>query len=343
MKVKKSILTICLALMLLLSSFVLFACGNDQTSASAYKAYNELFTEMKQNVSLFSTGTTGGLSTSFYLNNFCYKDSGNNKVFEYNHYLMLNAASLEFIDEYYPVLENLKLKTDYSTLKSDVKSLRKSYKTLKSEYDRYLVNAVNVNTVAYTIYNGYFSRYRTYARKFIAETYDCALSLGKFLETKVKLSKTFATDEMTEEATEFYLDYNILKVMDDFKDFFMNSCKGLKLEGEEYKLTIKNLETWTGEIVGKTYKTISNEQANNFKDISVRLGVERKMTDKALSRFSFYKYENTYSSSLAAYKKSNAYAPAYYNRLNSYFWKTDNGRDCSIDILAIYLIEDAIA
>ena len=331
MKAKKSISVILLALILLLSSFVLFACGGKDSSKSTFESYNSFMTQIKQDTSLFSTKEIENYYTKFYLNDLYSKNSSGTPTYENNYYIALGAVSLEFIDEYYPKLETLKLKTDYSKLKDDIKSLNKSYNNLKVEHENLKNDAQNLD---YTIYNGYFSRYRTYAQKFINKSYQSALKLGKFLNNEAKLAKTVATQNMTDEAFEFFCDYTILNVYNDFNNFFMSSCKGVALESEVFNDVLYSLKNFTNSFVLHKSYSVTTEKAKEAKEIITRVNNERGMVNKAVSKFSVYKYSKTYNQSIDAYIKANANAPAYLNKINMYYADA-NG---TINQLRVYLL-----
>lgn len=315
MKVKRSIYTICLICILLLSSVLLFACGKKESNKGAYNAYHSLMTTMVEEAELFADDQIDGNQTDFYLNDFFEKNPSNEDLYIYNHYTSLLSVGLDFIQKYYPVLESLKLKTDYSDLKEEATTLKKSFNKVKTAHTNLKTEAVEVN---YIVYNGYFSKYRYNARNLINKTYSCALSLAKFLDKEVKFAKTVATDKMTTEALNFYYDYNILKVVNDFRIFFMASCKGEAVEHQIYNNTVQHLAKWTA-ISAKTCKSLTAEQAKELKIILSKVNAEKSMTKTALSKFSVYKLVEEHLSSLTVYAKSNQNAPVYYERIEGYF------------------------
>jgi len=193
----------------------------------------------------------------------------------------------------------------------------------------------------YTIYNGYFARYRVQAKAFINESYKCALALGNFLTGKAKLTKSFATDAMTAEAINLYCDYNILKVYDDFRGFLMDSSKGLRLTHRLFTDTVANLKDFNKGLLKKSYATLTVEQATQLKDSFSRINNERRINDKAISKFSVYKFVKTYNGSIEAYEKSNQHAPAYYDRIVKYMAERTSAS--TLKNLRIYLVEEIVA
>lgn len=331
MKAKKIISSICLMLILLLSSMILFACGDKSSSKEAYNAYSTLISDMKKDSSLFKSGEILGLNSSFYLKDFAYKDSQNQDVYGYNNYIALASIGLEYISENQESLNELKVNANYSGLVDDAKALRKNYNLLKVEHD----NLTKASGLNYTIYNGHFARYRTQAMKFINQTFDCALSLGNFLNNEAKLAKTVGSDNMTTEALNFYCDYNVLKVFDDIRVFYMDSCEGVEVDDIAYDRVTHLLSDWAG-VYAKGYKAISKEQAQPLTILLDRINEDRQLGQRAVKNFSFYKYTTTFGSSLDGYQKSNSNATLYYEMANTYYNKT-------IPALYNYMIANVVA
>lgn len=336
MKTKKTIFSICLAVILLLSSIVLFACGNKVNSADALASYSTVISEIKKDTALFKPGTINGMQTNFYLNDFAYKNESDQLVYGNNYYLAFLAVGLDFIEEYHTALDGLKNKGDYAALQDDVKDLTKKLNTLKTDHDN-LIN--ETNGLDYSIYNGYFARYRTSALNFINESYSCALNLGKFLNKEAKLAKTVGTEEMTAEAFEFYCDYNILKVFDDFREYMMDSCKGIKIDGLIFDKVFLSMVEWNKNIVKQEYKILDVESATALMNAFRSVDGERASIKTALSKFSIYKFVNTYGYSVESYKKANGNASAYFDRISYYFLDTVN----TLDSLYNYLFKNVVA
>lgn len=318
MKAKKTLTTICLVLILLLSSVILFACGDKSSSKEAYNAYTTLISDMKKDTSLFSSDKILGMESQFYLNDFAYKNNSNEKVFGYNNYVALASIGLEYIAENQGSLDGLEADADYSGLVDDAKALRKSYNSLKVEHDKLINEASGLD---YRIYNGYFARYRTQAMKFINQTFDCALSLGDFLNSEAKLSKTVGSEEMTVDALNFYVDYNVLKMFDDIRIYYMDSCEGVAVEDESYNDVTILLSNWVS-LYTKGYKALTQEQIKPLQTIFDRVNADRNLGQQAVRKFSFYKYSTTYGYSLDAYKKSSENATVYYNMAVNYYFNT---------------------
>ena len=336
MKTKKIIYSIGLTIILLLSSFLLMACGNKSSSKKTFEGYNSIMSKLESDTELFTEQTINNFPTKFYINNLAHKESDGSLNEDYNNYVSILSIGLEFISEYYPQLDGLKLETDYEDLTEDAKNLDKSYNNLKSEHQLLLNEATDLD---YRLYNGYFARYRTATLNFINQTYDCAVSLGNFLNNKVKLASSVGTENMTTEAFEFYCDYNLLKIYDDYREFFMESCKGVRVENDFYNNSRLQLSDWVSSVSSKGYKIISVENTKSLMTIFNRVNNDRKLTNKALSKFSIYKYSTTYENSLLAYSKSSSNAPMYYERIETYFWDAES----TLNNLINYLVLNVVA
>ena len=336
MKTKKALLSICLVFILLLSSVVLFACGNKSNSADAQQSYSQVLEDIKKDTSLFKAGTINDMQTNYYLNDLAYKDENGNLVYAYDNYVAILAVGLDFIEEYHVALERVKAKGNYSSLQDDVKSLTKKFNTLKTDHNNLLNDTVGLD---YTIYNGYFARYKTSALNFVNETYSCALNLANFLNKKVKLAQSVGSEDMTPEAFAFYCDYNILEAFDDFREFFMDSCKGVEIENMAYQNVYDAVALWNKGIVKHDYKTLELNNVSALVKVFDNVDGEREMAGKALSKFSVYKFVTTYGASIDAYKKSNANASAYYKRIGDYYFNNIN----TLGYLYNYLVKNVVA
>ena len=322
MKTKKSLYSICLVVLLIISSLLLFACGGNATAKNAYKSYSSLLTEMKQDSKLFSTKDVNGVETNFYFNDFFSKDENNNPEVEYEYYITLSSISLDFIDEYHVVLQNAKIDTDHAKLVEDVKQLKKKYNNLKKEYENLSTNA---NGLDDTVYNGYFSRYKWGVLKFINESYECSLSLGKFLQKKFNFDQA---------ELNFTVDFNLLKVFNDYRQFLLSSCKGINLSSEDSKFeyVLSQLQSWQTTFNVENFKTLDKEDEDALKTVFARVDGDRKLASKAMSKFSYLKFIEEYETSVKAYSKSNENASSYYSRLNDYLFS-----DGTLESLKEYL------
>lgn len=341
MKIKKSLYTICLAVLLILSSLMLFACKKEETSKNVYASFNEFVTSVNDEDVVFKDCPTNA-DYHFYFKDFSSKSSAGYMVYEYEHYNHLVEGSLSFIVQHYKKLENLTLKTNYSSLKSRIKALKKNYSALKVEYTNMMEEAQDLS---YNIYNGYFARYHAQAKSFINESYKCALSLGKFLTGKADLIKNYATENMTAEEVDLYVDYNILKIYEDYRKFFMDSCKGNDiLNNYVYKNALNIISSFYNDGLYQEYKTITVEEAESLRSVLTKVDNERKINDKALSKFSVYKFTNPYNHSIEAYEKDSKFAGVYYNRISQYIasGKSESSRENTLCILMNYITENVI-
>ncbi len=329
MKSKKIILSVFLALVLSASSFMLFGCAKKTSSANVYKLFDESITAIKEDVdSPFTKGTINYIETNFDLQDMTNKaGNGSTVQLSYNHYRTLAAVGLNFIEKYYPLLEDNNIKADYSKLESSIKDLNKKYDTLKEEHEKF--NSLKDTNADYSIYNGFFYNYKNSAYSFINSTFDCANRLGKFLNNEAKLAKNVGSESMDNEGLEFYLDYNYLNIYGDFKLFFFDSCEGepLDLTKSSSEFTLVNLSMANfGNVVMSKMSAKKDDLVNLLADemeyvitIFSSLDSTRGDARKAMNKFSFYNFANSYDNDINAYKKVNSFANVYYDRVLNYF------------------------
>lgn len=313
MKTKKIFTTILLAVILLLSSVLLFACGDKSSSAQAYTEYSKLLSDFKQDTAIFKEETIMGLPTDLYIKDLASKNSSNEKVYEYNYILALSSVGLEYIEENIQKLDGLKVNASYSGLVNDAKNLRKSYNNLKTEHE----NLLSADGYDYRIYNGHFARYKTQVLEFVNQIFDSALSLGNFLHDKAKLAKDIGSVEMTVEALNFYCDYNVIKIFDDFRIFYINSCEGVKNSLDYFKDMVELQKNYTA-LYTKSYKALEQEDMKSLQTLFDRINNDRKLGQKSFKEFSYYKFSTTYNNSIDAYQNSNENATLYYNMTINY-------------------------
>ena len=302
MKIKKSLYSICLALILVLSTFVLFACGGGGKAVDVYTEYNTLLTEFEKDTSLFSKNTIGEMQTNYYLNDFYEKNEYGSTIQTYFYYNILSSISMNFIEQYYSNFENLDVKANYNQLVKDAQNLKDRYQELKTEHDNLKNASADVN---YVIYNGYFSRYRLESQEFINQAYTCAVGIADVL----------AEAGLTEQL-DYYVDYNILQNINFYQEFALGSAKGVRLDNDVFQNIISDLSVLTYNVIGKNVKSLSAEEIQALQKIVGNTAYQREMADKSLKEFSFYDYVNAYESSILAYSKVKANAGAYYNMID---------------------------
>lgn len=310
MKTKKSIYTICLTLILLLSSVLLFACGNTTKSKDVYTSYNELLEELKGDSDLFSSKSINGISTDFYLNDFYSKDKNGSRVTDYDYYIQLASVSFDFIEKYHVVFNSFDVKYDFSNLSSDIKEVRDEYKKLKEEHQALVTSTVGLD---YVIYNGYFSRYKAQTINFINSSFECALSMGEYIDKKEILV-------IAQESYNFDIDYELLKVFDDYRYFFLSSSKGVKISDDTFADTLSVFDNWHSQFMDKDYSLPAEEEIAKLETVFTQIEGDRCLARTAMKKFSYYQFVEEYEGSINAYSKLNENAEAYFNCIDDYLF-----------------------
>ena len=315
MKKKSIVLSVILALIFCLSSVALFGCSKKTSIKSTYFMFKEVMSYIKDDDDTTLISNTQynqsfsddvSLETQYCLNNFGFVESDENKSLttaDYIYYSYFVGYGLNFIEKYYPALENVKIKMDYNSLYNSIKDVKADYDELKESHS----NLLDYNNVSFVIYNGSFYNYRKDASAFIDSVFKCANSLGDFLNNKVKLGANIGNDKMTEEAWAFYYDFNLLHTIEDYKYLFMTSYKGISFysgrkENETFKTILTNFNNYVKDKkFGPSVATA--EQAKQFKELFGHVDATRKNVRSSCKSFSMYDFTNKYASDLVAYKK----------------------------------------
>lgn len=314
MKVKKIFVSCLLALMLALSSLTLFACGKNQTSADIYKTYNDTFVLFKEDYTVFGQQNLFDINSKYYVN-YLYskkKDGGKNQFTIQN---SLSAFGLNFIEKYYPLLQNYKGKVKLKGVAEAIDSLITEYNEMKGEIERLIALPDTANIV---VYNGHFARYRVEFNDFAKTVFLTANTLADFL-VEGGFTKSVGTDELNPEELNTYIDIQKLKIITDYKKFFFDSCRGLNLSESEFVNAKNQYAAFTYHFKSAN-KVLNAEEAKELQTIIIAVDGSRGDYQKAIEGFSFYDYVNSWGYSIDAYLKEEDNAQAYYNRICNYLW-----------------------
>lgn len=315
-KIKKTILTSVIAILIVLSSLLLMACGANSTSADAYRLLNTSIATYKANTDLFGEGATYSVQSNFRLADFYSKSQSGAPVTDSENYPAFVTIGLNFIEKYYTQLENLKTKYNFNNLAKQVKEMNKSYDKLVVEFEKF---SDLESTANYNIYNGYFARYKQSTKDFINEIYDVAGALGEFLRNEA-LGDGVKEDVIDLTALNFYMDYNKLLISEDYKNFFINSASGATFDDELFeKVQTQFMAYCTTEFANDSNYLLGATKANEVKELLEAVNADRKNAREALENFSVYEFLTNYQGSITAYEKNNDDANIYYNTIDSYF------------------------
>lgn len=312
---KRNIVITVLALILALASLLMFACGDKSNKNNPYETYQASISAYKEDATLFKNGTINGIATDFYFDHFERKNSSGLKLEDDTNYILLNAYGMNFIEKYYVLLADLG-SLNYSTLNDNINALNKSFDVVKVESK----NVVNADENAdFELYNGFFSRYKASALDFINNVYKTAISLGDFLIGQANYTAALGTDEQTSEQVSFYVDYQVLRVFDDFRNLFMSSAKGKTYSDETVYANAKLRLSNFASLSVNYKKAIDKDTMTSFMDLSNVLDGERNITKQACDKFSIYYYVEELDSSMVAYLKEDGNADTYYLQLQKYY------------------------
>lgn len=296
-------------------ALMLTGCDKEGKGTEVYKAYEQVMTEMKTDTTTpFENDNRNDINSNYFLNSFTKKVDvigGAGLFVDYGQQDEMIALALNYIDKYYPLTQNYKSKKNIQTIVDKVSALKSSYSALTKEYQ----NLLQLSSFeSETIYNGFMARYAESARKFSIKAYDAAQALSKYLSKNVKVDASVGKDDMTDEAKEFYLDSRILEIYDDYNNLIMINGKGL----------VGEMPTKFSDLSNIDYTKISVEETQSLMAIFNALNAERRLSNKALNRFSYYDYTVVYNKDVAAYEKTVDYAQLYLQEIDRYYLDTNS-------------------
>ncbi len=316
MKVKKIILPIVLSLVIALSGFTLFGCGKKEAKEESFKLYSSIVQTMKDDNKIFKSDKIHGLETDFYIKDIGYKTANNNQLQGYQYYVSLLGAGLNFIDDYYVKLDTKQGVVKNVAINDAAYAMRNSFNVVKSEHEK-LVLAQNTSNLNFNIYNAHFYNYRISVSNFINKVYDCAFSLANYLDKYLGLSANVGTNKMSQENFDFYLDYQYLRIYNDYKTLYLISAKGADLN---VNFLNDNYFTEFNKLVSKDKLSIAElENINDIVLIFNNLAGTRGDATAAMKNFSIYNYVEFYGKDLVAYNKDSEHAYAYASKISEYF------------------------
>ncbi|MBQ8909237.1 MAG: hypothetical protein IJY90_03020 [Clostridia bacterium] len=222
----------------------------------------------------------------------------------------LIAVALNYIEQYYPLAQGYTKSANVSKLERSLKELSQGYKALKTEYQGVVQLEVYENM---TIYNGFVANYADEATRFSGKAYACALELSAYLSNKVKFDHSVGSDEVAQEAFEFYVDSRILEIFCDYHNFIMVNSKA----------SLNSIPSGVLALQAKTISTQkSAEEIKQVKEYFDALAGERALVKNAFKHFSYYDYVKLYDADITAYEKVSPLARAYYKQIERYYFMT---------------------
>lgn len=328
-KLKKIITTICLAVVLLASSLLLFACNSKVSATDSYNLLNSLITIYKTESEMFGQGLVKGVDTEFYLQSFKAKDSGGNLIVDSENHLAFVAIGMNYLDENVAILNGLDVKYDYKNFNKQILEMNDAYNNLFKEF----ANLKTLDSAAdYNIYNGYYARYREYATYFIDEIFDVAKELGVFIVQQ--FGDGIGQADLTGDDFNRYVAYNKLLISNDYKNLLIDNLQGKDFDEDLAEDAQQNFDNYCLLVVGETDLAPSNEKATEVKNLFESVNVDRKNVEKSLKNFSLNDLYTIYDVNLSAYEKVDFEAPIYYNNIQSYF-----GDEGILSQLLVYMIQ----
>ena len=202
MKAKKILMAVVLAVIMLSSSLVLFACGNSASAEETLKLYSDFVTTIEENKDGVFVDEVLAVRCDNSFNRYYKIDQDGNEKTGDHHTRLASTQAIGFLVEYKNYFTSFEGKYDFSNMKTQGEELVTSYNTLVEEY-KVLDEMSDLN---YNIYNGQAARYMVACKNFTKELYDVQNAVLDYLENGVKIGQISeaSTDEEKSAANRLY-------------------------------------------------------------------------------------------------------------------------------------------
>lgn len=312
---KNVFVTFMLVLLILTSSFTLFACGentiNPQSEIHAVILEIQDDTASYTKSEIMESGFNG-----FSIKNLMYKNSSGGFVEDGKVYNAIFAISLGKIIKYNDNLNSVPV-NKLDGVKQSFDHFKKEFEEFKGSRDWFMALE---DDISIDVYNGFYSRFKKETQGYIDATCSLAKEILKVCDNNFVLPSEDDENFSLAQAQQWQLHYDneIIKALSDVKDLIFVSAKGENLSCQLYNRA-KNLLKEIAKSAKNTSYAIANENKDKF--ISVALAVEnqRMIVSQAISNFSLYELEEEYDGSLYSYYQTDSTKEFDYKQLNSYF------------------------
>jgi len=289
----------------LVGAITLSACGNGKTGVDIYNDIKAQMEVMLEAGSPFKTASSGYVTSNYMLDNFFKKQDNSTKV-DYGYQNDLIGLGLNYIEKYFPKVQDVAVHNSAKLLNS-LNEMMINYQSLKEEYQS--TKKIS-NDEDMTIFNGFMAKYGEEARMFSVKVYNFANELAAYLEKDIQFTATNVSAEI-----ELYIDSRLMEIYSDYNDYLMVNCKGaIGVLPSNITLLQKS----------KAKTTFTDYEIKKFTAVFDALKAERKLTQTALNKFSYYDYKVTYNGDITAYQKSLPLAKAYLNQIDKYYLASAN-------------------
>lgn len=313
---KKIFLALTLSLMALCSSTFLVACKQD---VNPYSEIKEIVEEITTNTSSYTYQAVPNTDyVGYNINGLKYKKGSTNIYVEDGEiYNTIFAISMNKIIKYYPEIENLQA-SKLKALETKTQEFKVVYDNFNGARERFLALEPSSN---FTVYNGFYPRYKREVKKYVDKTCDLADELLNVCQTNIKYQETddeVKNQENLEKINLINYDYQILNALGDVKEVFFVSAGGFDFDNSLFNQTKKAL-TSICTMAKKDNYSLTEDEKKIFDGASSAMANQRKIVRKATQNFSIYDLVLNYDNSLYAYYKSDRSKEIDYTQLNAYF------------------------
>lgn len=340
---KKKLYSIIAACVMVISAFVLVACG--ETSKPVDYSYTQLSTlteTMKKDTSLFEAGSIDGVTSSYLI-----KALNNDTHGYYNEVLVI---PMTYIHRNLGDLETIKLiKNMTGEQKTAVDNLNKSVEKMTACYQTLKAQSVNLNSfpTGGTLYEGALQGFQYECTKFISNVYDVAFDMADIEIAIFNRFEDMKTRALVEEDSVRMRNYVSLDVGYDYFNLLLESANSKRFTAtqdastnvheftsfvDKAKLGLKEYLVSVYSIWPNGLKSMQSEPNTEgatpvYNNVAVgqilemreNMNEERKILSQSFSKFSLYDFYQSHNCNIKSYANAVKYAEIYYNQIQDYY------------------------
>ena len=310
-KSKSKVITIIVSIILLASAFLLFGCEKGPTTEQIQENLNSFIQT--------ENGANSFLSEDNTLKNFTmYKEAEQPELID-NNYQNLVMIAVDYIEDYARNFESEE-NFDYSLIQQSLDALNASYAQTLQDYQDFM----QAQDASQIVYDGFALNYQNSVIDFVNDAFQTALSMKDCLAQNFGLIDDDFEEIVTVDQANIYLDAVRLELANDYRQFFLSSCKGEILAQNDIYAAASNQLQSLANIRDILVTANKSQQFVTLKQKYDAIAEERAIINKCVESFSMYDFVNSFDSDINIYQTQVQDAENYLEKIESYFFNNQN-------------------
>lgn len=310
-KSKSKVITLIVSIILLASAFLLFGCEQGPTTEQIQENLNSFIQTENEANSFLSEDNT--------LKNFTmYKEAEQPETID-NNYQNLVMIAVDYIEDYARNFESEE-NFDYSLIQQNLDALNASYTQTLQDYQDFM----QAQDASQIVYNGFALNYQNSVIDFVNDVFQTALSMKDCLAQNFGLIDDNFEEIVTVDQANIYLDAVRLELANDYRQFFLSSCKGEILAQNDIYAAVSNQLQSLADIRDILVTANRSPQFVTLKQKYDAIAEESAIMQTCLTNFSMYDFVNSFDGDINVYQTQVQDAENYLEKIESYFFNSQN-------------------